>query len=115
MCLLLASFQEWVDLGMKKFSENGEYLEAYAATNQMFNVNNKFSYRPRSAEEGVGHDDDPDFVVNGVNHHLWEAAKASGLTPERISRNVKGCVDCGNCFFGCPYGAKQSTVTGKSK
>ena len=99
---------------MTKFSHGGEYLEAYAAINQLMNVNERFSYRPRSATDREGHDDDPDFVVNGVNHYLWEAAKTSGLKPERIRRNVKDCVDCGNCMFGCPYGAKQSTVTGKA-
>ena len=26
---------------------------------------------------------------------------------------MKDCVDCGNCCFGCPYDAKQSTVTGQ--
>jgi Fe-S oxidoreductase len=88
-------------------------VEAYAAINQLMNVNDRFSYRPRSAVDREGYDDDPDFVVNGVNHYLWDAAVASGLKPERIRRNVKGCVDCGNCLFGCPYGAKQSTVTGK--
>ena len=34
-----------------------------------------------------------------------------GLRPEVIPRNVKGCVDCGHCSHGCPYGAKQSTAT----
>ena len=76
------------------------------------NVNDRFSYRPRSKEDCEGHDDDPNFVVNEVNHFLWDSAKACGLKPERIRRNVKDCVDCGNCLFGCPYGSKQSTVTG---
>mmetsp|Transcript_19635 Transcript_19635/g.33047 ORF Transcript_19635/g.33047 Transcript_19635/m.33047 type:complete len:608 (+) Transcript_19635:266-2089(+) len=104
--------KEWSDLGLKKFAVNGEYREAYTAINQLMHVNNRFSYRPReSTADGSGHDDDPDFVVNGVNHYLWDASLAGGLKPERISRNVKKCVDCGNCLFGCPYGAKQSTVT----
>ena len=38
------------------------------------------------------------------------AAQAMGLRPEVIPRNVKGCVDCGHCSHGCPYGAKQSTA-----
>jgi ferredoxin len=105
--------QEWAANGLKKFAVNGEYLEAYAAVNQLMNVNDKCSYRPLDPADREGHDDDPDFVVNGVNHYLWRAAKADGRQPERISRNVKKCVDCGNCMFGCPYGSKQSTVTGE--
>jgi hypothetical protein len=34
-----------------------------------------------------------------------------GFTPEKIPRNVKGCVDCGHCCHGCPYESKQSTAT----
>jgi ferredoxin len=110
--LSVACVQEWADLGLHKFAVNGEYREAYAAINQLMNVNNRFSYRPRKAEDEGDNHDDPEFVVNGVNHYLWDASVAAGHVPQRISRNVKNCVDCGNCLFGCPYGSKQSTVTG---
>ncbi len=32
-----------------------------------------------------------------------------GYTPEKIPRNVRSCVDCGNCSHGCSHKAKQST------
>jgi hypothetical protein len=34
-----------------------------------------------------------------------------GFKPEKIPRNTKNCVDCGHCCHGCPYEAKQSTLT----
>jgi Fe-S-cluster-containing hydrogenase component 2 len=40
-----------------------------------------------------------------------QGAEKLGFKPERIPRNVKGCVDCGHCCHGCPYGSKQSTNT----
>ena len=104
--------QDWESLGLKKFARNGEYVAAFEQINRLFNVNNKFSYRPRCGSRDDGCCDDPSFVVNEVNHHLWESATARGLNPQRIARNVKNCVDCGNCLFGCPYDSKQSTVNG---
>lgn len=40
-----------------------------------------------------------------------QGAEKLGFTPEKIPRNVKGCVDCGHCCHGCPYESKQSTQT----
>lgn len=40
-----------------------------------------------------------------------QGAEKLGFTPEKIPRNVKGCVDCGHCCHGCPYESKQSTLT----
>lgn len=45
-----------------------------------------------------------------INNHVFEdglSALQYGVTP--IPRNVKNCVDCGFCNFGCSYGCKQST------
>ena len=42
---------------------------------------------------------------------LLQGAERLGYTPEKIPRNVKDCVDCGHCCHGCPYEAKQSTLT----
>ncbi|RYY88603.1 hypothetical protein EON63_02170 [archaeon] len=53
----------------------------------------------------------PSFRVNENNRFLWQGAVKSGYTPEKIPRNVKGCVDCGHCCFGCRHGSKQSTIT----
>ncbi len=47
--------------------------------------------------------------MNDNNGLLWRAARRLGYVPERVPRNVKNCVDCGNCALGCPYDAKQST------
>lgn len=42
---------------------------------------------------------------------MLQGAKAVGLEPLRIPRNVTHCVDCGNCNIGCSYRSKQSTAT----
>lgn len=40
-----------------------------------------------------------------------QGGKKLGLDPQRVPRNVKHCVDCGNCPIGCSYRSKQSTIT----
>lgn len=47
---------------------------------------------------------------NGANAMLERGARALGLDPKTIRRNVKGCGDCGHCTLGCRIGAKQSTL-----
>ena len=47
---------------------------------------------------------------NGANAALERGARALGLKPQTIARNVKGCGDCGPCTLGCRRGAKQSTL-----
>ena len=47
---------------------------------------------------------------NGANAVLERGARALGLDPKTIRRNVKGCGDCGHCTLGCRIGAKQSTL-----
>jgi choline dehydrogenase-like flavoprotein len=100
--------REWYELGLHQFREGGEYELAYHHICKLANVNSRFSY----SDESTVHDgDDEHFIVNNGNKALWNAAKKCGFTPEKIPRNVKDCVDCGNCCFGCPYNSKQSTQT----
>jgi choline dehydrogenase-like flavoprotein len=40
-----------------------------------------------------------------------QAATNCGCQPEKIPRNVKSCVDCGSCCFGCSHKSKQSTIS----
>ncbi len=49
-------------------------------------------------------------VPNPVNTTLERGCKALGYEVSVIPRNVKGCEDCGYCNYGCPFGAKQSTL-----
>ncbi len=45
-----------------------------------------------------------------VNNRVFEEGlSALQYGVSSIPRNVKNCVDCGFCNFGCPHGAKQST------
>lgn len=48
--------------------------------------------------------------ANAQNRVMCAGLERLGYHVEVIPRNVKGCVDCGFCNFGCPYGAKQSAV-----
>ncbi|MFP3855298.1 MAG: GMC family oxidoreductase N-terminal domain-containing protein [Anaerolineales bacterium] len=47
--------------------------------------------------------------ANAQNQVLARGGEALGYRVEPIPRNVRGCVDCTYCGFGCRYGAKQST------
>lgn len=47
---------------------------------------------------------------NRQNSILAAGCEALGYEVSVIPRNVKGCEDCGFCNFGCPFGAKQSTL-----
>lgn len=45
------------------------------------------------------------------NHFLELGAQTLGMQAETVPRNIFGCGgDCGFCNYGCPYGAKQSTM-----
>jgi hypothetical protein len=50
-------------------------------------------------------------MVNENNRLMWKSAEKLGYKPEKIPRNVKKCVDCGHCCFGCSHKSKQSTAT----
>ncbi|HKW78872.1 MAG TPA: GMC family oxidoreductase N-terminal domain-containing protein, partial [Candidatus Limnocylindria bacterium] len=54
--------------------------------------------------------DTDESARNGANAALERGARALGLAPATIARNVKGCGDCGPCTLGCRRGAKQSTL-----
>jgi len=46
-----------------------------------------------------------------VNNRQFEVGcQKLGYHLETIPRNVKGCEECGFCNYGCPFGAKQSTL-----
>lgn len=70
----------------------------------MFNVNSDYSFYPKE-DEGKH-----SFKVNENNRLLWKGAEKIGYKPESIPRNVKKCVDCGHCCFGCSHESKQSTI-----
>ncbi len=55
---------------------------------------------------GVTTDESP---ANGQNAILERGCKALDYRVDVIPRNVRGCVDCDFCGFGCRYGAKQDT------
>lgn len=56
-------------------------------------------------------DVDPDESPrNGPNAMLERGLAALERKHETISRNTKGCGDCGPCAVGCRRGAKQSTM-----
>ncbi len=44
---------------------------------------------------------------------MWRGLESLGWHRDTMPRNVRGCTqgdECGFCTFGCPYGAKQSTL-----
>ncbi len=44
---------------------------------------------------------------------MWDGLEKLGWHKDLMPRNVRGCTqndDCGFCTFGCPHGAKQSTL-----
>lgn len=105
----------WAAEGLTAFGDKGAYHEHLEAVLKMFHVNTRFSYRDDDAccddDKACSAECDPLFAVNANNKCLWRGAEAAGFNPERIPRNVKACVDCGQCGNGCPYNSKQSTVT----
>jgi long-chain-alcohol oxidase len=104
---------DWAAEGLSAFGEKGTFHEHMDAVLRMFHVNTRFSYRDDECpdERSCSAECDPLFAVNANNKSLWKGAEAAGFIPERIPRNVKGCVDCGHCGNGCPYNSKQSTIT----
>lgn len=84
--------QEWErDYGVTGFG-GSEYQASLDAVSQRINVNEQ------------------ECQLNPQNAVLERGGVALGYTVKTIPRNVKDCGDCGFCNFGCPFGAKQSTL-----
>jgi choline dehydrogenase-like flavoprotein len=47
---------------------------------------------------------------NALNALLEAGCRQLGYAVGVLPRNVQGCVDCGFCGYGCPFGAKQGTL-----
>lgn len=92
---------DWAQ-SMPAFLKGGRFEASIDAILKLMNVNSDHSY----CEEGC----DSSFKVNTNNRKLWKGAEVLGYTPEKIPRNVKKCVDCGHCCFGCSHDSKQSTI-----
>lgn len=117
--------QDWQnELKLKDFDvtdANAPFAVAMKTVQRMFNINTDNSYhhgdKASHDNETCGQDQEPEnakentsFVVNENNRLLWETAEKNGFTAEKIPRNVKDCVDCGHCCYGCAHKSKQSTV-----
>lgn len=57
------------------------------------------------------HVDSDESRANPQNCALEDGCNKLGYDLAVIPRNVKGCVECGFCNFGCRYGAKQGTLS----
>lgn len=94
-----AVMQDWMNEGLLEFSPDGKFSQSLDAVHELMSVNTRFSYRERKNDANI-EDCDDQFVVNNNNVALWEGALASGFSPQKIPRNVKNCVDCGQCALG---------------
>ncbi len=52
----------------------------------------------------------PSIVIQPKDDVILRGAAALGWEAAPIRRNATDCGDCGSCPFGCPRGAKQSTM-----
>ena len=96
--------QDWAENhGLAAFAPDAKFAKCLDTTLALLRVNTDHSHR-EGPSEGTG-----TFVVNKNNQELWRAATAVGLCPQKIPRNVQGCIDCGSCTHGCSHNAKQST------
>ncbi|KAJ1426748.1 hypothetical protein B484DRAFT_450537 [Ochromonadaceae sp. CCMP2298] len=106
---------DWASQGMAQFGKGGAFSQSLDAVHSLLGINHDNSHRDRQEQEAAKAAESTcgtkPFAVNRNNGLLWESAQKMGYCPEKIPRNVKGCVDCGHCCNGCPYGAKQSTPT----
>eukprot|EP01031_Cornospumella_fuschlensis_P032475 gene32475-39264_t len=81
--------KEWSDMGLKSFTD-GTYRRSMEYIHGLMGVNTNNSYYDEKEECSAS---PPSFKVNENNRLLWQGAVNSGYTPEKIPRNVKGCVD----------------------
>ena len=84
--------QEWASEYGFSGATSAEYQRSLEAVSQRLNINTKESQ------------------PNPLNQKLENGCKKLGYSVDVIPRNVKDCGDCGYCGYGCPYGAKQSTL-----
>jgi choline dehydrogenase-like flavoprotein len=61
-------------------------------------------------EKNIHADRQLDLSVGEDNRIMAEGAKKMGWRSEVNRRNQQACVGSNNCIFGCPTGAKQSTL-----
>lgn len=117
--------EDWTNAGMAQFDPSNpesEYATAMREVHRLFNINTDNSYHehechtsnsactPTAAALDAAAACKETFKVNENNRLLWKTAEKGGFVPEKIPRNVKDCVDCGHCCYGCPHGKKQSTI-----
>lgn len=119
-------------MGMPDFNDGGRFEKALDTVHKLFSVNKNFAHRNDKTAEDIENIADSHklcdshyfkncptsreiepkkFTKNINNEILARGAKLAGYYPEVIARNTVGCVDCGVCCHGCPYNAKQSTIT----
>jgi long-chain-alcohol oxidase len=95
------------------FEKDGEFEQSMNYVLSRMNVNTENSYfddEVEAKEKGVVTGKPlSSFVMNENNRLFWKSSEKLGFKPEKIPRNVKQCVDCGHCGFGCSYKSKQST------
>eukprot|EP00981_Chlorochromonas_danica_P003536 scaffold659_cov192-Ochromonas_danica.AAC.49 len=91
--------EDWANEG-----KGGRFHSSLETVTKLMNVNSNCSHHHEEEEC------DASFKVNGNNRKLWKGAEKIGYKPEKIPRNVKQCVDCGHCNFGCSHDSKQSVI-----
>ena len=83
--------EEWArDYGFSG-ATSAEFTRSLDAVSQRLNVNSDTPASPQNSTFAAG-------------------CQKLGYDVDIIARNVKGCVECGFCNFGCAYGSKQSTL-----
>lgn len=102
--------QDWAQNGMSENfdpkNSHSPFATAMKDVHNIFQINQDNSYY----QENDTGDENCSFVVNENNRILWNNAVKEGYEAEKIPRNVKNCVDCGHCSYGCTHERKQSTV-----
>ncbi len=83
--------QQWADEYGFTAALSAEYEQSVKFVSNRVNVNT---------------DESP---ANFQNDVIQRGCEALGYSVSTIARNVRGCVKCDFCSFGCRYGAKQDT------
>jgi long-chain-alcohol oxidase len=107
--------EDWASEGLEEFGaqkkngkdgKGGEFQQSLDYVLKRMNVNCDYSHYQEEDEENQA----KKFVVNENNRLLWKGSESCQLKPEKIPRNVKKCVDCGHCCFGCSHQSKQTPM-----